>query len=485
MIEILSYHYYFSEMFYLYLFSEQSIADMYFYLKIFSKQFILKKQFNHNPKEIQMIKSMFCAIFIFCCALVSAAEIEIIPAEFKSYKVNEEITFKVTAYESKDKLMKNGVFEFTVKDGNRILLKKVKADLSKANPFTIKVKAVRPGFIMAFAEPYKNREGKRCLWSGVNKYPAVGGVVVEPEKIRQAGTVPADFDQFWQDGLKAYTKAEVITEPAADIKLRGYKVFRVTVKHPDGSGAITGFLAIPEKAGKYPAAVSVPGAGPGVVTPYSFLPYTTPHIMLAMNVHPFPTAKTVDEQKALYAKLNKSCKTRTYSRENADDRNKYVYRKVWLAVSRAIDYVAKLPEFDGKHFISVGSSQGGGSALALGYLNRNITCVAAHVPALCDHLALLDKRQPGWPQLCVVLNNKKVANVAPYFDGATFASRIKVPTMISVGYVDTTCSPSSVYAAFNNLKGEKVIFPMYRHGHSISPDAGKAMQSFLSRQLKK
>ena len=107
-----------------------------------------------------MIKSMFCALFIFCCALVSAAEIEIIPAEFKSYKVNEEITFKVTAYESKDKLMKNGVFEFTVKDGNRILLKKVKADLSKANPFTIKVKAVRPGFIMAFAEPYKNREGR-------------------------------------------------------------------------------------------------------------------------------------------------------------------------------------------------------------------------------------------------------------------------------------------------------------------------------------
>ena len=85
----------------------------------------------------------------------------------------------------------------------------------------------------------------------------------------------------------------------------------------------------------------------------------------------------------------------------------------------------------------------------------------------------------------IKVNNKNVANVAPYFDGATFASRIKVPTMISVGYVDTTCSPSSVYAAFNNLKGEKVIFPMYRHGHSISPDAGKAMQSFLSRQLKK
>lgn len=34
-IEILSYHYYFSEMFYLYLFSEQSIADLYFLFENF------------------------------------------------------------------------------------------------------------------------------------------------------------------------------------------------------------------------------------------------------------------------------------------------------------------------------------------------------------------------------------------------------------------------------------------------------------------
>ena len=426
---------------------------------------------------------MLCAMFVFCCSVLSAGLIEIVPTELKNFKVNEEITFKVTAYESKDKLMTTGTVELIVKDGNRVLLKTVKADLRKGNPFTIQVKATRPGFIMVSPAPYKNSEGKKLRWKSINKLPAMGGALVEPEKIRQSGKVPADFDQFWQDGLKAYANAEVIVEPAADIKRKGYKVFRVTVKHPDGSGAITGFLTIPEKAGKYPAAVSVPGAGPGVVTPYSFLPYTTPHIMLTMNVHPFPTAKTVDEQKTLYAKLNKSCKTRTYSRENADDRNKYVYRKVWLAVSRAIDYVAKLPEFDGKHFISVGSSQGGGSALALGYLNRNITCVAAHVPALCDHLALLDKRQPGWPQLCVFLRNKKVPEVVPYFDCATFASRIKVPTMISVGYVDTTCSPSSVYAAFNNLKGEKVIFPMYRNGHAISNEAKKAMQTFLNKQL--
>ena len=54
---------------------------------------------------------------------------------------------------------------------------------------------------------------------------------------------------------------------------------------------------------------------------------------------------------------------------------------------------------------------------------------------------------------------------APYFDGANFARGIKVPVLMSVGYIDTTCSPSSCYAAFNNLAGEKTMYHMYRGGH--------------------
>ena len=431
-----------------------------------------------------MIRSMLCAMFLFSCTLFSAEMIEIVPTEFRNFKVNEEVTFKVTAYESKDKLMTTGTIELFVNDGNRIRLKSVKADLSKGNPFTFKVKPNRPGFIMVSPAPYKNGKEK-ISWKSINKLPVKGGVLIEPEKIRQAGNVPADFNRFWQEGLKNYANAEVIVVPAADIKRKGYKVFRVTVKHPDGSGAITGFLSIPAKPGKYPAVAGVPGAGPGTVSPNNYIICTIPAIHLYMNVHPYPTAKTFKEQREFYTKLNKSCKTKAYFRENANNRDEYVYRKVWPAMSRAIDYVAKLPEFDGKHFAAAGNSQGGGTALAMGYLNKNITCVAASVPALCDHLALQDNRQPGWPQLCVSLRDKKVQEVAPYFDCATFASGIKVPTIVTVGYVDTTCSPSSVYSAFNNLKGEKVIFPMYRNGHAISQEARKAMQTFLDKQLVK
>ncbi len=433
-----------------------------------------------------MFKTILSTVLALVTPVLAAATLEIAPTEFKNFQINEEVTFKVTAYADKDKLLNSGTFTIKVRDCNRSDLKVVNADLSKANPFTFTAKLSRPGCILAVPSDLKDAAGKSSKWDNTRDNPALGGAMVEPEKIRQSGKAPEDFAQFWQDGLKAYEKAEVITAPANDIRFAGYKVFRIAVKHPDGSGAATGFLSIPAKPGKYPAIAGVPGAGPGSVSPVNYIRGRKPAILLYMNVHPFPTAKTAAEQQKLYTELNKSCKSKVYFRENAHDREKYVYRKVWLALSRAIDYVAELPEFDGKNFASAGSSQGGGTALAIGYLNKNITCVAANVPALCDHQSLLDKRQPGWPQLYAAYP-KAPARVAaaPYFDCATFAAGIKVPAMVTVGHVDTTCSPSSVYAAYNNLQGEKTICPMYRNGHRAHPDALKKLSEFLDKQLHK
>ena len=153
-------------------------------------------------------------------------------------------------------------------------------------------------------------------------------------------------------------------------------------------------------------------------------------------------------------------------------------------MSRAVDYVASLPEFDGKNIAASGNSQGGGTALALAYLNKKITCVAASVPALCDHNGNLLKRVPGWPRLNLGMPGKK-HTALPYFDGATFASFIKVPTIISVGFVDDTCYPASVYAAYNNLKGQKKILHLYRCGHRNDPESRKALGEFIDQQFEK
>ena len=52
-----------------------------------------------------------------------------------------------------------------------------------------------------------------------------------------------------------------------------------------------------------------------------------------------------------------------------------------------------------------------------------------------------------------------------------FAARIHCPTWVTVGFIDKTCAPTSVYAAYNNLGAkEKHIINRPLMGHSFPPD---------------
>ena len=61
-----------------------------------------------------------------------------------------------------------------------------------------------------------------------------------------------------------------------------------------------------------------------------------------------------------------------------------------------------------------------------------------------------------------------VLEMASYFDAAHFARRITGPVIVSVGFIDQTCSPSSVYAAFNEIRTPKRIFNGPLNGHEMN-----------------
>ena len=434
------------------------------------------------------MKAILFGGLLTAAALLQAQNLNITADKEQTWKVGEEIPFTVSAGEKEGELYKDGSFVLSFLDsGGKKFRDDLTVDLSKGNPAKFTVKLDHPGFVLVTASPYRKADGKTVKWKTLPFAP-LGGAGVEPEKIRPGLDCPADFDAFWQAGLKEFQNAGVEVVPAPDVQKKGYKVSRVTVKFPDGSGIVFGYLSIPEKPGKYPALAGVPGAG--CVNTYAFSPNPhwrspIPSIELWLNVHNFPVPVERKAQKEAYTNYIKSLGC-GYWLSNAEKREKYFYRNVWLAVSRAVDYVAALPEYDGKHFASAGNSQGGGTALVIAGLNKNITCVVASVPALCDHGGWKLGRQAGWPQLHNRLKGKADATV-PYFDAAFFAARIKVPTLISVGYVDTTCSPSSVYAAYNLIPADvpKKIFPMYRYGHRGTREFYKEVSKFLRKEMSK
>ena len=430
------------------------------------------------------MKKTLCFLLLLAVApALFAARLTIVPKGKTDFKAGEKVTFVVTAFDDNNILLTEGSFRLAFHKSGGVSLRKVeRVNLAKkGNPFELTASMDEPGFILVRATPLTMPDKTVIKWDRKTPANFLGGAAVEPEKIRAAAPVPEDFDEFWANTLKPFEKSEIIITPATRVRREGYKVSLIQIPFPDGSGSIYGFLSIPNEKGKFPAIAGVPGAGPGTVDP---IPFWTPDekvITLWLNVFPYPPARKPTAQRKLYREYNKALGV-NYFYYKAENRDTYFYRNVWAAVSRGVDYVASLPEFDGKNFAMTGNSQGGGTALAVAGLNKKISCVVASVPALSDHGGWLKGRKSGWPDLHGYLKGA-ADNASAYFDVSTFAARINVPTLISVGYIDTTCSPTSVYSAFNNLKGKKEIFTMPKHGHRNDPKLKKRVKKFLSTYL--
>jgi cephalosporin-C deacetylase len=70
-----------------------------------------------------------------------------------------------------------------------------------------------------------------------------------------------------------------------------------------------------------------------------------------------------------------------------------------------------------------------------------------------------------------------------YFDCVNFATRIKCPGVMTVGFVDGACPPSSVYAAFNALKAPKRMVADPLAGHANTPEMGKETMDAVRRHF--
>jgi len=66
----------------------------------------------------------------------------------------------------------------------------------------------------------------------------------------------------------------------------------------------------------------------------------------------------------------------------------------------------------------------------------------------------------------------KSTQVVRYFDAMNFATRIKSPTIVSVGFIDKTCPATSVFSAYNNIPAgvDKKIVMRVDMGHAFPAD---------------
>ncbi|HWQ93651.1 MAG TPA: acetylxylan esterase, partial [Clostridia bacterium] len=197
-------------------------------------------------------------------------------------------------------------------------------------------------------------------------------------------------------------------------------------------------------------------------------------LAMDINAHGIPNGQPTQFYRDLEAGRFKG-----YPRAGRESREEFYFLGMFLRGLRAIDFLASQPEWDGKTLIAYGSSQGGFQAFALAGLDERVSFIAAGVPAGCDHTGVKANRISGWPKVVPVDNagvpDESILQTSRYFDCVNFALRAKAKgAFVTVGFIDRTCPPTSVYAAYNRLPIPKAIFNDLPTGHANSPAAMRA-----------
>ncbi len=339
--------------------------------------------------------------------------------------------------------------------------------ISAPEPVTVTTRLDCPGWINLKVTG-SDAAGKPIPWWTLT---GIAGAAVDPFQVRTGQAAPADFDAFWADQKTRLAKVPLNLSETPGAQAPAETRFRaLTIKADIGTGLrpLTALVTFPTNAApkSLGARLSFPGAG---IRSAAFNTQENT-ISLTMNVHGVD-----DFQPEAYYLALRNGGLKDYIRLGAGDRETFYYRGVFLRILRALDYVKSRPEWDGKTLVVTGGSQGGGLALVAAGLDPAVSRCVAGMPALCDHLGYTRNQFSGWPQLVPLDRKTKqpldeaIAKTSGYYDAAVFAARIRVPVEVSIGLRDTTCPPTSVFAAFNALATTNKTLWIY-------PDAGHMLQ---------
>ena len=338
-----------------------------------------------------------------------------------------------------------------------------------------------PGFL---ACQYEFRAGGKT-------YKDLVKVAYEPEAIRTFTPMPKDFEAFWQKALKEARKVPLEPEyfdvPDATNDKFVTKLVRL---HVGKEKWMQGYLTLPRHlegtGGRFPVVLCPPGAGSQKIYPSDYFPKEG-CIYLKIEIHD-NDQRLSDEA---YAEERKKCDG--YMSRGMESRDTYYYKDVYVGCARVVDFLCTLPEWDGRNVIVTGGSQGGALTIVTAALNEKVTMCAPFYPALCDVMGFLHRRAGGWPKFFsgfykdgrTTVPDDKATETLQYFDVVNFARLLKVPVFMSWGYNDDTCSPTSVWAAWNEIKAPKEKDVTPTSGHWRFPSSQAKCLEWIDRGVKK
>lgn len=389
------------------------------------------------------------------------------------YKTGERVRFTISVLQNSN-LVKNAVVSYELGPEK---LPAVKKDSLVVASGTLTVESAgmkTAGFLRLTAIAYVNGKQYRGL--------ATAGF--EPTKINPTVALPQNFESFWKNAKSELAQIPIDARMTLlpDRCTEKVNVYHVNIQNY-GNSRLYGILCVPKAPGKYPAILRVPGAG---VRAYNGDISTAEKgfITLEIGIHGIPV--TMDP--SVYASLGQGALS-GYFNYNMDNRDRFYYKRVYLGCVRANDFIDSLPQYDGTHLGVTGGSQGGALSIVTAALDPRVKYLAAFYPALSDVTGYLQGRAGGWPHYfdknnLPFNNTKEKISAIAYYDVVNFARQLRVPGNYSWGFNDEVCPPTSMYAAYNQIKAPKQLYLALETGHWTYREQDEKLGGWLQEQLK-
>lgn len=293
------------------------------------------------------------------------------------------------------------------------------------------------------------------------------------EQLRQYQGVqrePEDFDEFWGETLADAARHDLAVERVqVESPLAQVDVYDVTFAGFGGE-PIKAWLRLPAGAtGPLPTVVQYVGYGGGrghhaenlLLASSGFA-----HLQMDTRGQGSGWSRGATGDSASPGPQHQGIMTRGIL-----DPRGYYYRRFFTDAIRAVDAAKTFAEVDPARLVAWGGSQGGGTALAVAGLRDDLAALVTFVPFLCDfpRAIRMTDRDPYHEIVRYLAAHRdavdSVESTLQYFDGTNFARRGSAPALFSAALMDSTCPPSTVFAAYNRYAGDKRIKVWPFNGH--------------------
>ncbi len=297
---------------------------------------------------------------------------------------------------------------------------------------------------------------------------------------------PRDFDEFWDKSLEELYSIDPKPEfKPADFKSKIAEAYHLSFTSTKGAKIYAKFLKPKNIDGKIPAVLYFHGLSGSSHEWSSLLPYVAEGFAVA-----FMDARGQGGYSEDVGGVPGTTYSTPFMRGFDGEPSDLLCRDMFLDTAQLARVVMALDYIDGERIGATGGSQGGALTLACAALVPEIKLAAPLYPYLCDYKRVwdMDLDKGAYEGIKYYLRHfdplhehiDEFFTKLGYIDLQFLAPRIKAKLMMTTGLMDTTCPPSTQFAAYNKITSEKSMLVYPDFGHETIKGSSDKVFEFMS-----